>query len=182
MLFSNLVPSLVLSALTVCAVAVAHADSPSAALHTVPQVDLSRYMGRWYVISHVPNLLEKNKVNTSDNYVLKDDGTIGVSFVFRKGSLDAPEKSWKGTGWVLNQATDAEWSVRLIWPVKSSYWVLELDPNYQWVVASTKDGKLFWVMARTPTIAVSTYRMILDRIRAQGLDPAKLEKVLQPSS
>jgi apolipoprotein D and lipocalin family protein len=178
----DFIHALLLSALSVCAVAVAQAESPPAALHTVDHVDLPRYMGRWYVISHVPNFLEKNKVNTSDNYALKDDGTIAVTFVFRKASLDAPEKSWKGTGWVQNKTSEAEWDVRLFWPLKSSYRVLELDPNYQWVVASTEDGKLFWVMARTPTISVETYRMILDRIRAQGLDPAKLEKVLQPSS
>jgi len=181
-MLSPLLSTLLLSALSLCAVAVAQAERPPAALHTVARVDLTRYMGRWYVISHVPNFLEKNKVNTSDNYALKDDGTIGVTYMFRKGALDAPEKSWKGTGWILNKATEAEWSVRLFWPIKSSYWVLELDPNYQWVVAATKDGELFWVMARTPTISVETYRMILDRIRAQGLDPAKLEKVLQPSA
>lgn len=149
------------------------------ALHTVQHVDLDRYMGRWYVISHVPNFFEKDKVGTSDNYALRPDGRLDNVFVFRKGSLDAPEKSWKGIAWVTNTASNAEWKVRLFWPFTADYLLLELDPNYQWAVACNQDGKLFWVLARETSLPDNVYQEILTRIRHQGLDPSKLENVPQ---
>jgi apolipoprotein D and lipocalin family protein len=148
---------------------------------TVSQVDLPRYMGRWYVISHIPNFLEKHKVGTSDNYTLRLDGTISDIFVFRHGTLDAPEKQWRGHGWVVNRATNAEWKVRLFWPFIASYRVVELDPDYRWVAASTTSGKLLWIMARTPALDEGTYQQIVQRLSAKGFATRKLEKVLQAS-
>src|ERR1700761_4014497 len=88
-------------------------------LQTVDHVDLSRYMGKWYVIAHVPNFLEKNKVGTSATYTLLPDGRIEDVFTFHKATLEAPEKSWHGTGHVFDKATNAVWRMRMIWPIPS---------------------------------------------------------------
>jgi len=148
-------------------------------LQTVPSVDLDRFMGRWNVISHVPNILEKGKVATADVYTRRPDGRIDNIFVFRKGSIDAPEKSWKGVAWVINPESNAEWKVRLFWPFTADYLILELDPDYAWAVVSNGDGGLVWVLAREASLPENVYQPILDRIHRRGLDVAKLEKVPQ---
>jgi apolipoprotein D and lipocalin family protein len=154
-------------------------DPASPNLTTVPHLDLPRYMGRWYVIAHVPNYLEKDKVGTSDNYTLLPDGTLRDVFVFRRNSLAAPEKQWSGPGWVTDRATNASWKVRLFWPFKAGYHVLELDPRYQGAVASTDSGKLFWILARTPALDEATQAEIHSRLARRGLDPSRLEAVPQ---
>jgi len=154
-------------------------DAPDPDLTTVRHVDLPRYMGRWYVIAHVPNFLERDKVGTSDNYTLLPDGTLRDVFVFRKQSLDGPEKEWSGPGWVTDPATNASWKVRLFWPFAAGYHILELDPNYGWAVASTDSGGLFWVLARTTRLDTATYQEIEERLRRRRLDPGKLELVPQ---
>src|SRR4051812_1899538 len=98
-------------------------------LHLVEHVDLDRYMGRWYVISNIPNFFENGKVATSDNYARRPDGKLDNIFAFRKGSFDAPEKRWEGVAWVTNTSSNAEWKVRLFWPFTSEYQIIELDPN-----------------------------------------------------
>jgi apolipoprotein D and lipocalin family protein len=148
-------------------------------LTPVPHLDLPRYMGRWYVISHVPNFLEKDKVGTSDNYTLLPDGTLRDVFVFRRHSLAAPEEQWSGPGWITDRATNASWKVRLFWPFKAGYHVLELDPNYQWAVACTDSGKLFWILSRSPTLEEAVQREIKARLARRGLDPSQLEPVAQ---
>ncbi len=148
-------------------------------LTTVPNVDLPRYMGRWYVISHVPTFLEKHKVGTSDNYSLLPDGTLRVDFAFHKKTLDAPEEYWKGSGKILNHTTNAAWKVRLIWPFTASYRILELDPNYQWAVATTDSGDMMWVLSRTETLPAPVYERIREKIADRGLDPTNLEMVPQ---
>ncbi len=136
-------------------------------------------MGRWYVISNVPNFLENGKVGTSDNYALRADGRLDNIYAFRKGSLDAPEKRWEGVAWVTNTTTNAEWKVRLFWPFTADYRVLELDPDYRWAVVSNHDGKMLWVLARETSLSDNVYQDIVARITRLGLDPSKLQKVPQ---
>ena len=148
-------------------------------MHTVDHVDLQRYMGRWNVISHTPNFFEKNKVQTSDNYTMDPDGTIHVVFLFRKDSITNPVKSWKGTGHVVNTTTNADWKVRMFWPFTAGYHILELDTEYQWVVATTDNGKLIWIMSRSTYMPEELYNSIVQKVAARGLDVGKLEKVQQ---
>jgi apolipoprotein D and lipocalin family protein len=172
-------PKVILLSFLVAASALASARAATPEMSSVPQVDLNRYMGRWYVISHLPNFLERGKVGTSDNYAMQPDGTMIDTFVFHRRSLDAPEKQWSGPAWVVNKTTNAEWKVRLFWPLVASYRVLELDPDYRWVAVSNDSGSLLWVMARATTLDDGVYQGIVARLTQRGLETAKLEKVLQ---
>ena len=148
-------------------------------LQTVPRVDLDRFMGRWNVISHVPNLLENGRVATADIYARRPDGRIDNIFVFRRRSLDAPEKRWNGVAWVTDPQSNARWKVRLFWPFTADYLILELDPDYGWAVVSNGGGDLVWVLARETSLPEDVYQAILERLRRQGLDVGTLEKVPQ---
>ena len=45
----------------------------------VTDLNLSRYMGRWYQIACMPSRFQPSEgVNTRATYTLKDDGTVGV--------------------------------------------------------------------------------------------------------
>jgi len=79
----------------------------------------------------------------------------------------------------VNIRTNAEWKVRFLWPFTSTYLVLELDPDYRWAVVGTPGRGLLWILARDRQLPAATYAAILERIRAQGYDPAQLAKVPQ---
>ena len=149
-------------------------------LRTVAHVDLQRYMGQWNVIANIPYLLEKGKVATYDTYSPRADGRMNNVFTFRKGTFDAPEKSWHGVAWVVNPVSNAEWKVRFLWPLATTYLVLELDPDYRWAVVATPGHKLLWVLARERALDAATYAAILQRIQAQGYDVNRVAKVPQP--
>ena len=149
---------------------------------TVSYVDLKRYMGRWYVIANVPYFLEKGKVASFDTYALRPDGQIENNFTFRKGSFDATEKTWHGTAKVVNTETNAEWTVQFIWPLRTTYLVFDLDPEYQWAVVGTPDRKLLWILARTRQLPDATHTAILQQLRQSGFDVSKLSPVPQPNA
>ena len=111
---------------------------------------------------------------------MRPDGRMGNVFTFRKGSFDAPEKSWHGVAWVVDKESNAEWKVQFIWPFTATYLVLELDPDYRWAVVGTPKRKLLWVLARDRQLNGSTYAEILQRIAAQGYDTNRLALVPQP--
>jgi apolipoprotein D and lipocalin family protein len=153
---------------------------PKASPATVARVDLDRYLGRWYVISHVPYFLEKGKVATYDTYARRSDGKLVNNFTFREKSFDAPEKTWEGVAWVTDTTTNATGKVRFIWPFVVTYKIFALDPDYRWAVVGTGDAGLLWVLARETTLPSPTYDAILAELRAKGIDPAKLVYVPQP--
>ena len=149
-------------------------------LRTVAHVDLDRYLGRWYVIANIPYFLENGKVASYDTYAKRPDGKMDNIFTFRKGGFDAPEQSWHGTARVTNLVTNAEWKVGFIWPVTSTYLVLELDPDYRWAVVGTPGRGLLWILARERQLSAADYEHILGLIEQQGYDRTKIVPVPQP--
>lgn len=162
-----------------CALLLTACSTPQPPLKTVARVELDWYMGDWYVFANIPYSLEKGKVGTLDRYAMRPDGRMDNIFRFRKGSLDAPMEEWKGVAWVHDKKTNAEWRVQFIWPLRSPYLIIDLDKDYQWSVIGYPSRKLAWVLSRKTTLDEATYQGILTRMRAQGYDTTKLEKVPQ---
>lgn len=148
-------------------------------LKTVAAVDLPRFMGDWHVFSHIPYSLERGKVGTLDRYALRPDGRIQNTFLFRRGSLDAPLKEWKGVAWVHDKKSNAVWRVQFVWPFRVPFLVIDLDPDYQWAVIGYPSRKLGWVLSRQTTLDDATYGSILKRMVQQGYDASLLVKVPQ---
>ena len=74
------------------------ATSQQNQIATVPQVDLPRFMGKWYVIAAIPTIIEAESFNAVESYRLDTDGTILTTFTFNKGSLDGKLKVFEPRG------------------------------------------------------------------------------------
>lgn len=148
---------------------------------TVARVDLDRYLGRWFVISHVPYFLERGKVASSDFYARRPDGRLVNNFTFREGSIDGPEKTWEGVAWVTDTETNATWKVRFLWPFSVTYKIYALDPDYRWAAVGTEDAGLLWILARDRQLAPADHDRALGELRAKGIDVSRLVPVPQPA-
>jgi apolipoprotein D and lipocalin family protein len=152
-------------------------------LQTVPHVDIPRYMGDWYVIANIPYFAEKNCVDSIESYALRPDGDIDNWFSCRKKSFDAPMKR-KATALatIEDRDSNATWRVRFFRVVSVKYLIIDLDPGYQWVAVGHPSRNYGWIMARTKTLADSTYNSILDRLGKQGYDTARFVRVPQQTA
>ena len=149
-------------------------------LRTVPHVDLPRYMGDWYVIANIPYFAEKDCFDSIESYALRPDGDIDNWFTCRKKSFDAPlERKVTALATVKDKASNAVWSVRFFKVIAVKYLILDLDPNYQWVVVGHPSRKYGWIMSRAKTLDAKTYQAVLDRLAGQGYDPSRFQKVPQ---
>jgi apolipoprotein D and lipocalin family protein len=149
------------------------------AMKTVAQVDLSRFMGDWYVVGNIPTFVERGAVNAVETYRMREDGRIDIAFTFRKGAPDGKRKRYRSTGFVINDKTGAEWRVQFFWPVKFPYFILELDPDYHYTVVGVPSRKYVWIMSRTPRLDEAVYRDLLNRLEGHGYDINKIQKVPQ---
>jgi apolipoprotein D and lipocalin family protein len=167
---------LVLSALAGCA---------SSSLNSVPRglsedgmpLDLSRFMGDWYVLAHIPTRAERNAYDALEQYTLRDDGRIDIRFSFCEGATDGPLERLEMLGWVHDTETNAEWRVRPFWPLRLGYQVLELTPDYSLTVIGHPSRRYAWVMARTPEIDADTLNGIVERLTGHGFDTGRLRLV-----
>jgi apolipoprotein D and lipocalin family protein len=149
-------------------------------LPTVAHVDLARMEGTWHIITHIPNWLEEGKVATADRYRLRPDGQIDSSFVFRRGSFDAPEEEWQGIAWVEDRSSNAHWQVRFLWPFAIDYLVIDLDPEYRWLAVGHPSRDWFWILARERRLDPDVRAGIIARATALGYDPTRFADVPQP--
>ena len=56
-------------------------------MDTVKNIDIDKFMGKWYVISNIPNFVEKGCENAYDIYTLTPDGTVDVFYYAIKNGV-----------------------------------------------------------------------------------------------
>jgi len=152
-------------------------NTPS--LKTVPDVNLPRFMGPWYVIANIPTFLEKDAYNAIESYRLDTDGTIATTFTFHKGAYDGPLKTYHPRGFVRDNKSNAVWDMQFIRPFKSEYLIVYLNDDYSQTVIGRSKLDYVWIMARTPTISSDDLQAIIKKISDMGYDTAKIKMVPQ---
>ena len=146
-------------------------------IHTVPSVDLNRFMGDWYVIANIPTFIEKDAYNAVESYRLAEDGTIATTFTFNKGGFDGPLKTYNPRGFIRDKESNAVWGMQFIWPFKAEYRIVYLSEDYTKTVIGRSKRDYVWIMARKSAISREDYATILEFLEAQGYDISKVQKV-----
>ena len=164
-----------------CAAGFAQAQAPGP-LNAIAALDVPRYMGTWYEIAKYPNWFQKKCLSdTSAQYRLQPGGTVQVINRCRKDGGDFEEAI--GEARQTGAPTVPKLKVRFapawlsflpfVW---GDYWVIDLDEAYQLVAVSEPQREYLWVLSRTPTVNARDYEALLERLKAQGFDPQRLER------
>ena len=152
-----------------------------APLKTVPAVDVPRYMGTWHEIAKYPNRFQKHCASsTQARYSLQADGRVQV---LNRCKTDKGE--WQealGSARQIGGPTSPQLKVRFapewlsfIPQVWGDYWIIDLDPDYQWVVVSEPQREYLWILSRTPHMPATTYQALLNKLEPLGFDLNRLE-------
>lgn len=148
-------------------------------LPVVPEVNLERYLGKWYEIATIPQRFQKGCVCVSAEYSLNPDGTIKVVNSCRKNSPIGPFKQVIGTAKVVPNSNNAKLRVSFFRPFWGDYWIVGLDPAYQWAIVSNARGSTCWILARSPQLDEKLYTPLVEHCRQLGIDTTKLMRTLQ---
>jgi apolipoprotein D and lipocalin family protein len=150
-------------------------------LHVVDDVDLDRYLGRWYEIASFPQWFQRGCVASTATYSRRPDGRIGVVNECRDGSFDGELRRAEGVAWVTDENQSfAKLKVQFFWPFRVDYWIIELDAEYCYAVVGHPSRDYLWILARTPSLDPMLYQAISDRLEAQGYDLTRLRLTPQP--
>ena len=171
---------LALATLAVAAVAACATSKPT--MPAVPQVDLPRFMGDWYVIAHIPSMMERDAYDAIETYRLDGDGKIRTTFRQRKGSFDAAIETMEPVGTVVEGTNNAVWGMQFVWPIKAEYVIVDLAPDYSRTIIGRSKRDYVWLMARTPSLPQDQLDAAIARIKALGYDTSKLRMVPQSAA
>lgn len=144
---------------------------------TVPQVDLPKFMGPWYVIAAIPTAIETEAFNAVESYQLNKDGTIATTFTFNKGSLDGKQKTYNPRGFVVENTGNARWGMQFVWPIKAEFLIAYLDADYSKTIIARNARDYVWIMARDAHLSDEEYAALVQKVAEMGYDTAKLRKV-----
>ena len=148
-------------------------------LRSTLQLDLERYMGRWWVIGHIPYFAERGKVATADIYALRPDGRIENTYVYRK-AFDKPEKSMRGVATVVPGTGNAQWRIAFFGGlVRADYLVMDVAPDYSWALIANPKRSLAWIFAREQVMDDAQFEALKRRFAEWGYEPARIVRVEQ---
>jgi apolipoprotein D and lipocalin family protein len=148
-------------------------------IQTVSKLDLSRFMGRWYVIANIPTFIENGAHNAVESYRLDQDGTVATTFTFRDGSFEGEEETYHPTGFILDKESNAVWEMQFLWPFKADYRIMYVDADYSQTIIGRIKRDYVWIMTRTPQISEADYQQLLTIIAAEGYDTSSVQRVPQ---
>jgi apolipoprotein D and lipocalin family protein len=138
-------------------------------LNTVKNVDLDRYIGKWYEIAAFPQFFEKDCFCSSAEYIKTDKDYIKV----------INSNVAEGKAFIVENSNNSKLEVQFFWPFKGDYWIIELADDYSYAVIGHPNRKYLWILSRKPVMEESLYNAIVERTKSKGFDITKLVKMVQ---
>jgi len=153
---------------------VACATRPTLDSQPMPQVDLARYMGRWHEIARYTHHFERGCRNVTADYALLPDGKVSVLNACEVGT-PPKRKIARAKAWSVHP-TDSRLKVCFFWPFKGDYWIVGLDPQYQWAMVGSPRKDYFWLLTRSQKLEPALEAELFAAARRLGYDPDRFER------
>jgi apolipoprotein D and lipocalin family protein len=166
----------VLATLTACNTTDRVAESSLPELSAVSQVDVSRYLGTWYQQALIPNKFQAVCASdTRATYLRDGEGLVVVNQCRR---ADGQIEKAKGVAKIVEGSNNAKLRVSFFRPFYGDYWVLALDPGYNWVLVGEPKREFGWILSRGTRLDEPTLNQILDIAVGLGYDRTAFQRSL----
>lgn len=150
-------------------------DIPKGATAVQP-FDKDRYMGLWYEVARLPNMIEKNLRKVTEEYSLNDDGTMKVvtkAYNIKNGKLKQATGKIKFAG----ARNVGMLKVSYLGPVYLAYNILDIDADYRYALVSGSSLDYLWILSRETKLPGNIKAQFLNTAKSVGFDVSKLEWV-----
>lgn len=152
-------------------------------LQTVPEVDLQRYLGRWYEIASIPQYFQRQCVGDAMAEYAQAGPDIAVTNSCR---TETGERSVaQGRARIVDAVSRAKLEVTFVkligwlYLLGGDYWVIDLAPDYRYAVVGHPERTYAWILSRQPALAMADLSAIEQRLRENGYDSCALLTTVQ---
>jgi apolipoprotein D and lipocalin family protein len=134
-------------------------------------------MGTWYEIARLPNRFQEVCAGDTQARYRLDGDLVRVTNHCRK--VDGTITTAEGRARSVAGSSNSKLRVSFFRPFYGDYWVLALDPGYQWVLVGEPRRKYAWILSRKPLLAETTIAALLDQAAEQGFDRDAFQRTPQ---
>ena len=148
------------------------------AVTAVPKLDLNRFSGVWYEVARLPNKRQKRCAGNVQMLFALGDKANHIQLVksckTKAGYTDANNVDGK------TQDKDGDGKLKLgFWVFGRKYWVLAIEPDYQWSIVGSPNHKDLWIYSRKPGLTPEIMTEVRSKAASQGFAPDKLVMTMQ---
>lgn len=154
-------------------------DTIVAFSETVDTVIISEYAGLWYEIGSIPQIFQTGCNCTTAEYAAISETEISVTNACNLFSPNGFENRIEGTATIVPNSGNAKLLVSFFGAGGSDYWVIDLEPDYQWAVVGSGDKQSFWILSRTPDFDETLYNELLAKWGERGYDVSRVQRTTQ---
>lgn len=140
---------------------------------TVNELDLPRYMGRWYEIARYDHRFERGLSEVTATYTLLPDGSIRVENAGYKQDAYGRGRYKRAIGRakIPDITRPGKLKVSFFLWFYSDYYILELDKEgYNYALIGSSSDKYLWILSRTPQLPEEVKKRLLTVALQRGYD------------
>lgn len=152
------------------------AASPAwAEVTTVPNVDLQRYLGKWYEVASIPQRFQSKCTGNATAEYSSAEGSL-IKVLNSCDTADGGRMAAEGRGKVVDPQSNSKLKVTFvkiidwIFAFGGDYWIVDLAPDYSYALVGDPSAKFAWILSRTQAPALDLYRKAEGKFRAEGYD------------
>ena len=140
----------------------------------VDPFDKEKYLGKWNEVARLPNLIEQDLRNLTEEYTLNEDGTIQVITRAFNAVKNKPVEA-TGTIKFKGAETRGQMEVAYFLPIYLDYNILDIDDDYQYALVSGSGMGYLWLMSRESSMPEEMKQRFLHKAAELGFEISKLE-------
>lgn len=154
-------------------------DTTATYSETVDTVIISRYAGLWHEIGSIPQIFQIGCNCTTAEYAGISETEISVTNACNLFSPSGFENRIEGTATIVPNSGNAKLLVSFFGGGGADYWIIDLEPDYNWAVVGSGDKQSFWILSRTRTFDDALYDSLLAKWGARGYDVSRVVRTRQ---
>ena len=148
--------------------------SKFSAAMVVSPFDKKKYMGTWHEIARIPNMLQKNLRDVTEEYRMTESGSIQVTtraYHTEKNKPVALTGKMKFSGL---QKT-GKLKVAYFLPIYMDYNILSIDDEYKYALVAGNDFDHLWILSRDTNIPEDIKTTFLEKATSLGFNVQHLK-------
>jgi len=148
-------------------------------LDVVEDFRVADYMGTWHEIATIPARFQRDCTGGATAVYAQVGDRVSVTNTCpaKDGSIKKAEARARFTG----PATEGKLEVAFfniagwwVWPASGRYWIVALDPEYQWSVVGEPGRDYAWILSRAPSLPPETLTRLTGVLKNAGYDTCEL--------
>ncbi len=139
----------------------------------VPVLDSQKFAGKWHSLTSIPTFLDKDWLETVEYYTPRAGG-FDVRTTYRREG-ETKQRVITSRLFLPRKGPQGALKAQFWWPLKISYPIIALAPDYSWMVGGSPDRKMLFVLARKPSLPSAELAAIVARCKELGYETGKLK-------